>query len=74
MEIKKHSVCKTKLEKEYAESPMGYFWWWCPECKKRIPKTEIEEEDEKPIEKEVRKQKQFKSYKKGGSRRCVTKK
>ena len=40
--MKIHSICKTKLEMERGESPgYGYFWWRCPKCKRRVPKSEI---------------------------------
>lgn len=37
-----HSTCKTELEQQLGESPMGYFWWYCPKCKRRVPKSEVE--------------------------------
>ena len=39
--MKIHSICKTKLAQEQGESPKGYFWWYCPKCKKRIPNPEV---------------------------------
>jgi hypothetical protein len=36
-----HSVCGTKLEIDRAESPMGYAWWFCQKCNRRVPTTEI---------------------------------
>ena len=40
-----HKTCGTKLKIEHGESPArGYGWFYCPKCKKRIPKTEITQE------------------------------
>ena len=41
--MRTHSICGTELEMELGESPIGYFWWRCPKCNKRIPLLEIKD-------------------------------
>ncbi len=42
-----HTICGTELEIERGESPMGYGWWRCPKCDRRVPETEIKSQENK---------------------------
>ena len=42
-----HKICKTRIEIDRGESPRGYRWDYCPKCKIRVPKNEIEDEEMK---------------------------